>query len=148
MRFSDSRPVEILLVEDSLSDARLTVEAMKEARVSNRMSRVEDGVEAMAFLRREGDYAAAPRPDLIVLDLNLPRKDGREVLAELKADPAFRRIPVIVLTTSHAEQDVQHAYDLHANCYIIKPVDFRRFLDVVKSVEDFWLSVATLPHAS
>lgn len=138
-------PVEILLVEDSPSDAELTVEALREAKVRNHLNVVEDGVEAMRFLRREGDYALAPRPDLIMLDLNLPRKDGREVLAELKADPLLKTIPVVVLTTSRAEQDVLRAYDLHANCYVTKPVDFEQFLQVVRSIESFWLLVVTLP---
>jgi CheY-like chemotaxis protein len=135
-------------VEDSPSDTRLTVEAMKEAKIANNLSHVEDGEEAMAFLRRQGRHANAPRPDLILLDLNLPRKDGREVLAELKQDPRLKTIPVVVLTTSRAEQDVLRSYELHANCYITKPVDFQRFLEVVKSIEDFWLTVVTLPAQS
>ncbi len=140
-----TRPIEILLVEDSPSDTELTIEALTEARVRNRLNVVEDGVEAMAFLRRQGRYADKPRPDLIMLDLNLPRKDGREVLAELKADEDLKAIPVVVLTTSHAEQDVLRAYHLHANCYITKPVDFEQFLSVVRSIESFWLLVVTLP---
>ena len=140
-----TRPVEILLVEDSPSDVRLTVEAMKEGKIANNLSHVEDGVEAMAFLNRKGRYADAARPDLILLDLNLPRKDGREVLAEIKQHPRFRSIPVVVLTTSRAEQDVLRSYELHANCYITKPVDFQQFLEVVKSIESFWLTVVTLP---
>ncbi len=139
------RPIEILMVEDSPSDAELTVEALKEGRVSNHLSIVEDGVLAMEFLRRQNRFAQAPRPDLILLDLNLPRKDGREVLSELKAEPKLRRIPVVVLTTSRAEQDVLHVYDLNANCYITKPVDFKQFIDVVRSIEHFWLTVVTLP---
>ncbi len=139
------RPIEILLVEDSAADVGLTVEAFKDAKIYNRMSVVEDGVEAMAFLRREGGHARAPRPDLILLDLNLPRKDGRQVLKEIKADPALRNIPVVVLTTSKGEEDVLRAYDLHANCYVKKPVDFNRFMEVVKSIESFWLTVVTLP---
>ena len=139
------RPIEILLVEDSAADVGLTVEAFKDAKIFNRMSVVEDGVEAMAFLRREGSHARAPRPDLILLDLNLPRKDGRQVLKEIKAEPALRNIPVVVLTTSKGEEDVLRAYDLHANCYVKKPVDFNRFMDVVKSIESFWLTVVTLP---
>ena len=139
------RPIEILLVEDSAADVGLTVEAFKDAKIHNRMSVVEDGVEAMAFLRREGSHARAPRPDLILLDLNLPRKDGRQVLKEIKAEPALRNIPVVVLTTSKGEEDVLRAYDLHANCYVKKPVDFNRFMDVVKSIESFWLTVVTLP---
>jgi CheY-like chemotaxis protein len=139
------KPIEILLVEDSPTDAQLTIEALQEAKISNRLSHVEDGVEAMQFLRREGEYAEAPRPDLIMLDLNLPRKDGREVLAELKQHASLRMIPVVVLTTSRAEQDVLNSYELHANCYITKPVDFQQFLYVVKSIEQFWLTVVTLP---
>ena len=139
------RPIEILLVEDSPSDTDLTVEALAAAKVCNRLSIVEDGVQAMDFLRREGPYAQAPRPDLILLDLNLPRKDGRQVLAELRADEKLTAIPVVVLTTSEAEQDVLRAYALHANCYITKPVNFPRFLEVIEAIEGFWLSVVKLP---
>lgn len=139
------RPIEILLVEDSPSDTDLTVEALKEGKVYNNLHVVEDGVQAMEFLRRQGAYADAPRPDLIMLDLNLPRKDGREVLAEIKGDPSLRPIPIVVLTTSRAEQDVLRAYELNANCYVTKPVDFTQFIDVVQTVENFWLSVVTLP---
>ncbi len=139
------RPIEILLVEDSPSDTELTVEALAAAKVSNRLSTVEDGVQAMEFLRREGGYVQAPRPDLILLDLNLPRKDGREVLAEIKADERLKAIPVVVLTTSQAERDVLRAYALNANCYITKPVDFKQFLEVIKAIEDFWLTVVKLP---
>ncbi len=139
------RPIEILLVEDSPSDVRLTLEILDQAKMANRVSHVEDGVEAMEFLNRQGKFAAAPRPDLILLDLNLPRKDGREVLAELKSNPDLATIPVVVLTTSKAEQDVLRSYELHANCYITKPVDFTSFLDVVQSIEKFWLAVVTLP---
>ena len=142
------RPIEILLVEDSAADVGLTVEAFRDAKIQNRMSVVEDGVEAMAFLRREGSHARAPRPDLILLDLNLPRKDGRQVLKEIKADPALRNIPIVVLTTSKGEEDVLRAYELHANCYVKKPVDFNRFMEVVKSIESFWLTVVTLPAGS
>jgi two-component system, chemotaxis family, response regulator Rcp1 len=145
MSNSEGRPIEILLVEDSPSDAQLTVEALREAKLRNHLSAVEDGVRAMQFLRREAPYAGAPRPDLIMLDLNLPRKDGREVLAELKADPDLKSIPVVVLTTSKAEQDVMRAYNLHANCYVTKPVDFDQFIGVVRSIESFWLCVVTLP---
>jgi two-component system, chemotaxis family, response regulator Rcp1 len=120
-------PIELLLVEDNEPDVRLTMEALREAKVKNRLSVVEDGVEALEFLRRQGPYADAPRPDLILLDLNLPRKDGRAVLKEIKADDSLRRIPVVVLTTSKSEEDVMRVYDLHANCYITKPVDFNRF---------------------
>ena len=137
--------IEILLVEDSPGDIRLTQEAFKEGKLVNRLHVVQDGEAAMAFLRREGAYAQAIRPDLILLDLNLPKKDGREVLAEIKADGALRRIPVVVLTTSRAEQDVLKVYDLHANCYITKPVDLDQFLKVVQSVEDFWLTIVRLP---
>jgi CheY-like chemotaxis protein len=145
MNETEAHPVEILLVEDSPSDTELTVEALKGAKVRNHLSIVEDGVQAMEFLRRQGPYAQAPRPDLIMLDLNLPRKDGREVLAELKADVNLKTIPVVVLTTSSAEQDVLRAYQLHANCYITKPVNFDRFLEVIRSIDSFWLFVVTLP---
>jgi CheY-like chemotaxis protein len=139
------RPVEILLVEDNPGDVRLTIEALKEGKVRNNLSVVKDGVEALAFLRREGSFAGATRPDLILLDLNLPKKDGREVLAEIKEDGALRRIPVVVLTTSKAEEDILRTYDLHANCYITKPVDLEQFISVVRSIDDFWLSVVRLP---
>jgi two-component system, chemotaxis family, response regulator Rcp1 len=139
------KPIELLLVEDSEPDVRLTIEALREAKVKNRLWVVEDGVEALAFLRREGGHADAPRPDLILLDLNLPRKDGRQVLKEIKSDDSLKRIPVVVLTTSKNEEDVLRAYDLHANCYITKPVDFNRFMEVVKSIENFWLTVVRLP---
>ncbi len=138
-------PIEILLVEDNPSDVRLTIEALKEGKVYNKLSVVKDGVEAMAFLRRQGKYAKSPQPDLILLDLNLPKKDGREVLAEIKKDSKLRTIPVIVLTTSRAEQDVLKTYKMHANCYIPKPVDLERFITVVKAIENFWLSVVKLP---
>ena len=138
-------PIEILLVEDSPADVDLTREALDEAKVHNRLNVVSDGVEALAFLRREGPFAAAPRPDLILLDLNLPKKDGREVLAEIKADEILRRIPVVVLTTSEAEEDIVRSYDLHANCYITKPVDLEAFLRVVAAIEGFWLAVVKLP---
>ena len=144
-RWSETKPVEILLVEDSPGDVRLTMEALKEAKVLNNLNVAADGIEAMAFLKHEGTHAKAPRPDVILLDLNLPKKDGREVLAEIKADPNLRRIPVVVLTTSRAEEDIFRAYDLHANCYITKPVDFKQFLGVVQSIEDFWLTVVKLP---
>jgi chemotaxis family two-component system response regulator Rcp1 len=139
------RPIEILMVEDNPGDVRLTIEALKEAKVRNNLHTVEDGVEAMAFLRREGRYAEAPRPDLVLLDLNLPKKTGREVLAEIKDDPDLRRIPVVILTVSQAEQDIVKSYNLHANCYITKPVDLDRFLEVVQSIENFWLTVVMLP---
>ncbi len=140
-----TRPIEILLVEDSPSDTDLTIEALEEGKVANHLSIVEDGVQAMEFLRRQKQYAGVPRPDLILLDLNLPRKDGREVLTELKSDPDLHAIPVVVLTTSRAEEDVLRAYQLQANCFITKPVDFKQFLDVVRSIENFWLTVVTLP---
>jgi two-component system, chemotaxis family, response regulator Rcp1 len=139
------KEIEILLVEDNPGDVRLTVEALREAKVHNRLSIVNDGEEAMAFLRRQGKYADAPRPDLILLDLNLPRKDGREVLAEVKSDPELRSIPVVILTTSQAEQDILRSYELHANCYVTKPVDLEQFMIVVRSIENFWLVVAKLP---
>ncbi len=142
----EQRPIEILMVEDSPTDAQLTVEALHAAKIANRLNHVEDGVEALRFLRREGPYAKAPRPDLILLDLNLPRKDGREVLEELKHDPDLKVIPVVVLTTSRSEQDVLRSYQLHANCYITKPVDFAQFMEVVKAIENFWLTVVTLPR--
>ena len=139
------KPVEILLVEDNPGDVRLTREALKEGKVLNNLHVVEDGVEAMAFLHREGKYADAPRPDVILLDLNLPRKDGREVLAEVKADHDLRRIPVVVLTVSNANEDILETYDLHANCYITKPIDLDQFIKVVKAIEDFWLTIVKLP---
>ena len=147
MNNANGRPIEILLVEDNPGDVRLTREALKEAKVRNNLSVVSDGVEAMAFLRREGVYSTAPRPDIVLLDLNLPRKDGRQVLTEVKADPELRRIPVVILTTSKAEEDILKTYDLHANCFITKPVDFDQFVKVVQSIEHFWLSVVTLPTA-
>ena len=139
------RPIRILLVEDSPSDAKLAVKALSLAKVANHVDLVEDGVEAMEFLRRKGKYLAASRPDLVLLDLNLPRKDGREVLEELKADPELKTIPVVVLTTSKEEQDILRSYQLHANCYINKPVNFERFIEVVQSIEHFWLSIVVLP---
>ncbi len=141
------KPVEVLLVEDNPGDVRLTLEAFKEGKVNNRLSVVEDGVEALAFLRREGKYADASRPDLILLDLNLPKKDGREVLAEIKADEDLKRIPVVVLTTSKAEEDILKTYNLHANCYITKPVDFDQFVIVVRLIEDFWFTIVKLPRS-
>lgn len=141
-----TRPIEILLVEDNPGDVRLTLEALKEAKVRNRLNVARDGAEAMAYLHREGTFAEAPRPDLILLDLNLPKKDGRQVLAEIKADESLKSIPVVVLTTSRAEQDILQSYNLHANCYITKPVDLEQFIEVVKSIEDFWLTVVTLPR--
>jgi two-component system, chemotaxis family, response regulator Rcp1 len=139
------KPVEILLVEDNLGDVRLTKEALKEAKVINNLTVLKDGVEALAFLRQQGPYDNAVTPNLILLDLNLPRKDGREVLAEIKADDKLKRIPVVVLTTSQDEQDVFRSYNLHANCYVTKPVDLEQFMTVVKSIEDFWLGIVMLP---
>ena len=141
-----TRPIEILLVEDNPGDVRLTLEALKEGKLRNRLSVVRDGVEALAHLRRSGPYAQAARPDLILLDLNLPKKDGREVLAEIKADEDLKRIPVVVLTTSKAEQDILKVYNLHANCYITKPIDLDQFLRVVKAIGEFWLELVKLPQ--
>jgi len=140
-----SRPVEILLVEDNPGDERLTREALKEGKVFNNLHWAKDGVEAIEFLRRKGKHANAPRPDIILLDLNLPKKDGREVLSEIKQDPELRAIPVVILTTSQAEEDVLRSYDLHANCYVTKPVDLEKFIVVVQSIDRFWLTVVTLP---
>jgi CheY-like chemotaxis protein len=138
-------PVEILLIEDNPGDVRLTMEALKEAKVINHLTVLKDGVEALTFLRRQGQYAKAPRPHLILLDLNLPKKDGREVLADIKADDSLKHIPIVVLTTSQDEQDVLKSYNLHANCYITKPVDLEQFIRVVRSIEDFWLGIVVLP---
>lgn len=138
-------PIEILLVEDNPGDVRLTIEALKEGRFANLINVAVDGFEAMAFLHREGKYANAPKPDLILLDLNLPKKNGREVLAEIKMDSNLKRIPVVVLTSSQAEIDIVTTYNLHANCYITKPVDFEQFIRVVRSIEDFWFAVVKLP---
>lgn len=140
--------MEILLVEDNPGDVRLTVEALKEGKIRNNLHVAVDGVEALAFLRQEGTHAGAPRPDIILLDLNLPRKNGREVLEEIKATPELMQIPVVVLTTSEAEQDVAKAYTLHANCYISKPVDLDQFIRVIRSIEDFWLTVVKLPGSA
>ncbi|MDP2809754.1 MAG: response regulator [Rhodocyclaceae bacterium] len=139
------RPAEFLLVEDNPGDVRLTREALNESKVRNHLSVVGDGVEAMAFLRREGRYADAVRPDLILLDLNLPKKSGREVLAEIKADPLLKRIPVVVITSSEAEQDIFATYNLHVNCYVTKPVDLDQFIKVVRSISTFWLTIVKLP---
>lgn len=138
-------PIEILLVEDSPSDQLLAKEAFSEMGLASTLHIVCDGVEAMAFLRSEGRYAGSPRPDLIVLDLNLPRKDGRQVLSEIKASAELKRIPVVVLTTSESERDIREAYDLHANCYIAKPVDFDAFKRAVQSIRDFWFTIVLLP---
>ncbi len=139
------KPIEILLVEDNPADVRLTQEALKEGKVRNNLHVARDGIEAIEYLRRLGKWAGSPRPDLILLDLNLPRKDGREVLFEIKNDPELKAIPVVVLTTSSAEQDIFKSYKLHANCYITKPVDLEQFVQVVKSIDDFWLTVVRLP---
>ena len=141
----DAKLVVVLLVEDNPGDVRLTKEALRDGKMRNSLSVVGDGVEALAFLRREGQYGDAARPDLILLDLNMPKKDGREVLEEIKRDPDLKRIPVVILTTSSAEQDILKSYDLHANCYIAKPVDLEQFITIVKSIEDFWLTVVKLP---
>ena len=140
-------PVEILLVEDNPGDYRLTKEALKEGKVYNNLYWVKDGVEAIEFLKQRGPHASAPRPDIILLDLNLPKKDGREVLSEIKGDDNLRAIPVVILTTSKAEEDVLRSYDLHANCYVTKPVDLDKFIVVVQSIDRFWLTVVTLPPA-
>ena len=140
------RPIEILLVEDNPGDARLTIEGFKDARVKNNITVVEDGVEAMAYLRREGQYANVGLPDLILLDLNMPRKDGREVLAEIKADETLKRIPVLVFTVSSSEKDILTAYNLQANAFITKPIDLDEFITVVRSLEEFWLSIVKLPQ--
>ena len=142
---ADIHAIEILLVEDNKADVRLTMEAFKESRVHNRLSVVHDGVEAMNFLRRKGKFSDAPRPDLILLDLNMPKKDGRQVLAEIKSDENLRTIPVVILTTSNAEEDIMKSYQLHANCFITKPVDLNQFLKVVKGINGFWFSIVTLP---
>lgn len=139
------RSIEILLIEDSPGDVRLTQEVFREGRVRNHLSVVGDGVQALAFLRKQAPYLQAPCPDLILLDLNLPKKDGRTVLEEIKADEKLKRIPVVILTTSSAEEDVVKAYDLHANCYISKPIDLEQFIQVVKSIEQFWLTIVKLP---
>ena len=146
IRLSDMRPIEILLVEDNPGDVRLTQEALGEAKVRNNLAVARDGVEALSYLRQETPFEEATRPDLVLLDLNLPRKDGREVLAEIKADPSLRRLPVVVLTTSSAEKDVLESYNLYANCYITKPVDLDQFVGIVSSIEDFWLTIVKLPN--
>jgi CheY-like chemotaxis protein len=139
------RPVEVLLVEDNPGDVRLTQEALKDTKLANGLHVATDGEEAMAFLRRQGRFANAPRPDAVFLDLNLPRKDGREVLAEMKADPALRHIPVVVVSSSQAEQDIVMTYNLGVNCYVTKPLDLDQFVSVVQAIEHFWFSVVTLP---
>lgn len=145
MLHDTGKPIEILLVEDNPGDVRLTQEAFRENRVRNHLHVTRDGAEALAFLHKEGTYAGVPRPDLILLDLNLPKKDGREVLSEIKADGGLRCIPVIVLTGSAAEEDVLGAYGLNANCYVWKPLGFDRFLEVIRRIESFWLTIVQLP---
>ena len=145
MNVKNIKHIDILLVEDSPADVLITREAFAEFKIINTLHVVEDGGEAMAFLKQDGKYASVPRPDLILLDLNLPRKNGREVLAEIKNDPRLKNIPVVVLTTSHSESDVLEAYDQHANCYIVKPVGFDNFVEAVKTINQFWFSVVTLP---
>lgn len=146
MTTSSGRAIEILLVEDNHGDVRLTIEGLNEAKVRNNLHVARDGVEALEFLRREGQFGQVVRPDLILLDLNLPRMDGRQVLAEVKSDPDLKAIPVVVLTTSSAEVDILHSYQLQANCYITKPVDLEQFIKVVRSIEDFWLTIVRLPN--
>ncbi len=139
------RPVEFLLVEDNPGDVRLTQEALKDSKVRNNLNILGDGISALSFLRRESPYENAPRPDIILLDLNLPRMDGRELLSHIKADPKLKRIPVVVITSSEAEQDILRTYDLHVNCYVTKPVDLDQFIKVVQSIETFWLTIVQLP---
>ena len=148
MNFESARPIKILLVEDNEPDVVLTQEAFKEAKIANSLYVAEDGVEALEFLRKQGKFADVPRPDMILLDLNLPRKDGRAVLEEIKADPSLTSIPVVILTTSSDERDIIRAYTSHANCYIIKPVDFIQFMKIIKSIEGFWLTVVRLPNSA
>ena len=145
MTLNDAKIVDILLVEDNPGDIRLTQEILKDSKIHNNLNVVMDGVEAMAYLRKEGKYKDAVRPDIILLDLNLPKKNGKEVLAEVKSEPELKRIPVVVLTTSIAEQDILKTYDLYANCYITKPIDLDQFITVVKLIEDFWLTIVKLP---
>lgn len=139
-------PVEILLVEDNVGDVRLTKEALKEGKVYSNLHWAKDGVEALEFLRHQGKFTDVPRPDIILLDLNLPKKDGREVLSEIKSDEDLKRIPVVILTTSKADEDVLRSYQLHANCYVTKPVDLEKFIVVIQSIDRFWLTVVTLPN--
>ena len=139
------KAVEILLIEDNPGDVRLTVEALKESKIINNLNVVDDGIEALSYLQKEGIYKDKPRPDLIILDLNLPKKDGREVLGEIKSEDSLKQIPIVILTTSEAEEDIIKSYELHANCYITKPVNMEQFIKVVKSVGDFWFSIVMLP---
>ena len=143
---SSLHPIEILLVEDNPGDSRLAKEALKESKLKNNLYVAEDGVEAMNFLYKKGKYSKMPRPDLVILDLNLPKKDGREVLAEIKNDDNLKRIPVVILTISKAEEDILKTYNLHANCYVTKPLDLDQFMKVVRSIEDFWLTIVKLPN--
>ena len=145
MQIESGRPVEFVLAEDNPGDVRLTKEALRDSKVLNNLNVVQDGVEALAFLHREGKYADAPRPDVVLLDLNLPKKDGRQVLEVIKSDPALKRIPVVIITSSEAEQDIMRTYDLHANCYVAKPVDLDQFIKVIQSIENFWLTIVKLP---
>jgi chemotaxis family two-component system response regulator Rcp1 len=145
--FNGGRPIEILLVEDNAEDAQVTLDALRDGRVRNRIHWVEDGEDALAFLRRHDRHSGAPRPDLILLDLRLPRMSGQEVLIEIKENPAWRRIPVVIMTSSDDEKDILAAYDKHANCYVTKPVDLDKFMEAVRSIEDFWLTVVRLPAA-
>jgi chemotaxis family two-component system response regulator Rcp1 len=144
---SRGRPIEILLVEDNADEAEMTMTSLREGRIHNRVHWVEDGEEAMAFLRRQGSHAAAPYPDLVLLDLHMPRMNGLEVLAEIKQHPQWKRIPVVIMTSSDKEQDILTAYDRHANCWVTKPIDMDKFVEVIRSIEDFWLSVVRLPAA-
>ncbi len=147
MEIELGRQVEFLLAEDNPGDVRLTQEALRESKIRNNLNVVPDGMEAMEFLRRQGKYADAPAPDVVLLDLNLPKKDGREVLAEIKSDPKLKRIPVVIITSSEAEQDILRTYDLHANCYVTKPVDLDQFIKVIQSIESFWLTIVKLPSS-
>ena len=145
LKTENGKPIEILMVEDNPGDVRLTKEALKDGKVRNSINVVTDGEEALSYLHKEGKYINSPRPDLILLDLNLPKKDGRDVLKEIKSSETFRRIPVVILTTSKAEEDILKAYDNYANCYITKPVDLDQFINVAKKIEDFWLTIVKLP---
>jgi len=147
MSINVGRPIEILLVEDSVEDAEMTMEAMRDGRVRNRIHWVQDGEEAIAFLKHAAPHATAPRPDLVLLDLHLPRMNGLEVLAEIKQNPLWKRIPVVLMTSSADEQDILTAYDRHVNCYVTKPVDMDKFIEAVRSIEDFWLTIVRLPAA-
>ena len=138
-------PIDILIIEDNEGDARLIKEVLSDGKIANLLHNVKDGVQAMAFLRKEGSYVNVVMPDLIILDLNLPKKDGREVLSEIKDDPELKKIPVVIMTTSQAEEDILKSYNLHANCYITKPIDLNQFIKVVKSIEDFWFTIVKLP---